>query len=363
MRFKVEKDVLLKGIDTIQNVISAKATLPILANFLLETCKDGLRMTSTDLNIGISCVIPVEILEQGCITLPARRFSNIIRELSDQIVEINTKKNNIVLIEGKNCQFKIIGLPAEEFPKLPEFKDKEVIQIEQAVLKQMLNLTSFAVSVDESRYILNGILFKFSQNNFSLVATDGKRLAITTKKLKQTCSKEIKIIIPVKTIQELLRNLKDDSEISLVIGPNQVLFDLKDTMIISRIIEGEFPDYQQVVPSPTENKIKVNREQFLLAVRRASLLATPDYQAVKMEIFKDKMVISKSTPDIGESREEVPIQYSGKEFVIGFNPSYLIDVLKNVSVDVTEWEVSGSEKPGVMRGDGYIYIVLPMRLG
>jgi DNA polymerase III subunit beta len=363
MKFKVDKDVLIRGIDTIQNVISAKATLPILANFLIETQKDVLRMTATDLNIGISCVIPVEIMEQGAITIPARRFSSIIRELSDSMVQINTKKNNIVLIEGKTCEFKIIGLPCEEFPKLPEFKDKEVIQLEQSVLKQMLNVTSFAVSMDESRYILNGILFKFHQNNFSLVATDGKRLAIATRKLKQASSKEIKIIIPIKTIQELIRNLQDEGELSLVIGPNQVLFDFKDTMIISRIIEGEFPDYQQVVPAASENKIKANREQLLLAVRRAALLATPDYQAVKMEIFKDKMVISKSTPDVGESREEVAIQYAGKEMVIGFNPTYLVDVLKNISVDTTEWEVTGSEKPGVMRGDGYVYIVLPMRLG
>jgi len=227
----------------------------------------------------------------------------------------------------------------------------------------MLNLTAFAVSMDESRYILNGILFKFQQNNFSLVATDGKRLAISSKKIKQATSKDIKIIIPIKTVQELLRNLKEDGDLSLVIGPNQVLFDLKDTIIISRIIEGEFPDYQQVVPAPSENKIRANREQLMLAIRRAALLATPDYQAVKMEIFRDKLIISKSTPDVGESREELPAQYSGKEMVIGFNPDYLIDVLKNVSIDTIELEVTGSEKPAVMRGDGYIYIVLPMRLG
>ena len=157
--------------------------------------------------------------------------------------------------------------------------------------------------------------------------------------------------------------MQDQGDISLVVGPNQVLFDFKDTMIISRIIEGEFPDYQQVIPAQSDNKIKVNREQLLLAVRRAALLSTPDYQALKLEIFKDKMVISKSTPDVGESREEVLIQYSGKEMVIGFNPVYLSDVLKAVSIETTEWEVTGSEKPGVMRGDGYVYIVLPMRLG
>ncbi len=363
MKFKINRDILLKGIETIQNVVSAKATLPILSNFLIETQKDNLRLTATDLNIGISCVIPVDIQEQGAITIPTRRFSGIIKELSEDEVEVNTKKNNIVIIETKSCQFKIIGLPSEEFPKLPEFKDREVIKLEQGSLKQMLNQTSFAVSLDETRYILNGILFKINQSNLTLVATDGKRLAIISKKLKQAINKDVHIIIPIKTIQELLRNLKEEGELSLVIGSNQALFDFGDVVIISRLIEGEFPDYQQVIPPISETKIKINREQFLFAIRRASLLATPDYQAVKLEVFKEKLVISKSTPDVGESREEVAIENPGKELVIGFNPNYLIDVLKNLAKETIEFELTGSEKSGVMRDDGYIYIILPMRLG
>jgi len=362
MKFKVDKSVLIKGIDTIQNVISAKATLPILSNFLLETYKNNLRLTATDLNIGISCVIPVDILEPGSITIPARRFSSIIKELSDNEITVNSKKNNIVIIETPSCQFKIIGLPAEEFPKLPEFKDKEVIIMEQALLKQMLNRTSFAVSMDETRYILNGIMFKISQASITLVATDGKRLAVDTKKLSQPVTKEVVMIVPVKTIQELQRNLQDNGNVSIIIGANQALFDLGQTIIISRLIEGEFPDYQQVVPPQAESKIRINREQFFLAIRRAALLSTPDYQAVKFEVFKNKLVLSKSTPDVGESREEVAMEYSGKEILIGFNPNYLIDVLKNLSVETAEFEITGSEKPGVLRNDGYTYIVLPMRL-
>jgi DNA polymerase-3 subunit beta len=362
MKFKVDKNILAKGIDTIQNVISAKATLPILSNFLLETQKNNLRLTATDLNIGISCVIPVDIQEPGAITIPARRFSSIIKELSDPEIVINSKKNNIVIIETQSCQFKIIGLAAEEFPKLPEFKDKEVIELEQALLKQMLDRTSFAVSMDETRYILNGIMFKISQNNLTLVATDGKRLAIDTKKLLRPASKEISMIVPIKTIQELQRNLQDEGTLSMIIGANQVLFDLGSSTVISRLIEGEFPDYQQVIPAAAESKIKINREQFLLAIRRASLLSTPDYQAVKFEVFKNKLVLSKSTPDVGESRVELAMEYSGKELLIGFNPNYLSDVLKNLEAETAELEISGSEKPGVIRNDGYIYIVLPMRL-
>ncbi len=363
MKFKIKKETLLGGIETIQNIITSKAALPILSNILIEAHKDNIRLTATDLNIGISCVIPVDVNEVGAVTIPARRFSNIIRELPETEIEINSKKNNMVTIETKHCQFKIMGLASEEFPKLPEFKDKEVIKLEQASLKHMLTLTSFAVSLDETRYILNGMLFKITQNKLLVVATDGKRLDIIEKAVKENIKKELNIIIPVKTIQELIRNLKEEGELSLIVGSNQVLFDFGNVIVISRLIEGEFPDYQQVIPPVTENKIKAKREEFLLAVRRAALLSTPDYQAVKLEVFKEKLVVSKSTPEIGESREEIPAAYSGKEMVIGFNPNYLIDVLKNLSDEYIEFELSGAEKPGAVRLKDYIYIVLPMRLG
>ncbi|MDD4893850.1 MAG: DNA polymerase III subunit beta [Candidatus Omnitrophica bacterium] len=362
MKLEVEKNTLLNGIQKVQNVISSKSTLPILSNILIDAQQSKLKLTATDLDIGISCAVPVDIQEPGIITIPAKRFGDIIKELPDDSVSINTKKNNLVIIETKSCQFKIMGLPCEDFPKLPEFKEGGVIKIEQPVLKEMLTLTSFAVSLDETRYILNGILFKINQNKLTLVATDGKRLAIIERKLKQDTEKDLQLIVPLKTIQELNRNLQDEGELSMLLGNNQALFDLGAAVIISRLIEGEFPDYQQVIPPAAENKVNVNRENFLLAVKRAALLSTPDYQAVKLEVFKNKLVVSKSTPDVGESREEISMEYQGKEIAIGFNPNYLIDVLKNLKEDKVAFELTDTEKPGVLRIDGYVYIVLPMRL-
>lgn len=363
MKFKVDKSVLCEGIQVVQNIITAKSTLPILSNILIETQQDKIRLTATDLDVGITCVIPVDVQEAGAITVPAKRFSDIIKELPAQSVSITTKKNNLVIIDAESCQFKIMGLGREEFPKLPEFKDKEAVKVEQLILKQMFSLTVFAASTDETRYVLNGILFKIIKSNLVLVATDGKRLAIAERKINQAADKNISVIIPIKTIHELSRNLKEDGEISLLLGQNQMLFDFGNTVIISRLIEGEFPDYQQVTPPASNNKVRVEREQFLLAVKRAALLATQDYQAVKLEVFKNKLVVSKSTPDIGESREEVAAEYQGKEMVIGFNPSYLTDVLKNLADDKVELELTDGEKPGVVRSAGYVYIVLPMRLG
>ncbi|MCK9432084.1 MAG: DNA polymerase III subunit beta [Candidatus Omnitrophica bacterium] len=362
MKFKVKKNDLTGAIQTVQNVITSKSALPILSNILIETQSNGLRLTATDLDIGITCLIPVDIQEPGAITVPAKRFSDIIKEFPSDLVNITTKKNNQVTIESDLCQFKIMGLVKEEFPKLPEFKDKKVIKVDQGVFKQMLSLTAFAVSLDETRYVLNGILFKINKNILTLVSTDGKRLAVAERKLSSESDAEINMIVPLKTIQELNRNLQEEGELSLVVSNNQALFDLGSVGIVSRLIEGEFPDYKQVVPPVSDNKVKIARNQFLLAIRRAALLATPDYQAVKLEVFKNKLVVSKSTPDIGEFHEELAVEYSGKEMVIGFNPVYLTDILKNLSIETVSLELVDGEKPGVIRISGYVYIVLPMRL-
>ena len=362
MKFKVGKTNLVTAIQTVQNVITAKSALPILSNILIDSQQDAIRLTATDLDIGITCVIPVDIQEQGAITIPAKRFSDIIKEFPIDIINFTTKKNNLVIIDSELCQFKIMGLAKEEFPKLPEFKDKKVVKIEQATLKEVLALTSFAVSSDETRYVLNGILFKINKGVLTLVSTDGKRLAIAERKLNIDLDVDLSLIVPIKTIHELNRNLKEEGDLSLVVGSNQALFDLGSVAIISRLIEGEFPDYKQVVPLASENKMKIDRNQFLLAVRRAALLATQDYQAVKLEVFKNKLVISKSTPDVGEFHEELAAEYQGRELIIGFNPVYLIDILKNLSDDVISLELTDGEKPGVIRINGYVYIVLPMRI-
>ena len=362
MKIKTSKENLLAGIQIVQNIVSSKTTLPILSNILLETKKDKLQLNSTDLDIGISCEIPVEIIEEGAITIPAKRFGDIVRELPMEDVVISVKKNNQVDIEGRQCRFKLSGLPKDEFPKFPEFKDKEAIQIEQAVLKNMLRLTSFAVSHEESRYVLNGVLLEISDEIIRIVATDGRRLAKIEKKLSTPVKTDIAVIIPIKAIQEISRNLKDGGVLSFVVGANQLLFDIDGVLIATRMIEGEYPNYQQVIPKSVKNRIKMNTQEFLSSIRRANLLATPDFQAINMEVFSDKMVISKSTPDVGESREVIPIQYTGEEMIVGFNPQFLIDFLKNIDEDHVDIELEGADKPAVMRLEDYLYLALPMRI-
>lgn len=360
MKVSVLKEDLLKGIQIVESVINPHTTLPILSNILLDTSQKELKLIATDLDIGITFVLPIESEEIGSVTIPAKKFADIIKELSEGKITIIVKKNNLVIIEAESCQFKLFGLSKEEFPKLPEFKDKQVFRLDQTLLKKILDLTVFCVSREETKYILNGILFKLNKDLIELVATDGRRLSVYKKEIPLDIEKEIKVIVPLKTILELSRNLKE-GDLSIVFGDNQILFELDKITIVSRLIEGEFPDYQQVIPSIQEKKLKVERGYFLSSLRRAALLSTQDYQAVKFEVFKDNLIISKSTPDIGESYEKIPIQYQGKELVIGFNPYYLIDVLKNLETESIELELIDSEKPAVIRAEDYLYMLMPMR--
>ena len=370
MKIKIKKGELLKGVQVVGNIITQKNMLPILSNILFETTKNKVKLTTTDLDIGISVTMDAEVIEPGAITIPTKKLSDVIKELPEGEVDVTTKKNNVVDIQSGNCEFKLMGLPKEEFPKLPEFKDKEVIAIGQGVLKNMLQLTAFAVSHEETRYVLNGLLFELksgsgeqgTETTFKLVGTDGRRLAVVEKKLQIKTHKDVKIIIPYKTVQELMRNLREEGEVFLVIGNNQAFFEMDSIVVISRLIEGDFPDYQKVIPHTSATKIRLNREIFVLVLRRANLFTTLDYQAVRFELFKNKLVVSKSTPDVGEFKEEMLIDYAGKELVIGFNPNYLLDMLKNWREEEFTLELSDSEKPGVVRASDYTYIVQPMRL-
>lgn len=368
MKFQIQKETFYKGIQTVQNAISTKSVLPILSNILFETQKNTVRLTCTDLDIGISVLLDANIQEPGAITLPAKRVGDIIRELADGEVVVTAKKNNVVYIRLENCEFKLMGISKEEFPKLPEFKDKEVVSIEQVILKEMLQLTSFAVSHEETRYVLNGLLFDLKKHPhkegfmLKLAATDGRRLALVEKSLDLKTSKETKIIIPQKTIYELQRNLRDDGMVLITISTNQALFELGGVAVISRLIEGEFPEYSRVIPPAAETKIKIDRQQFLQAIRRASLLSTPDSLAIRLALISNKLIISKSTQDVGESHEELAVDYQGKDLVVGFNPNYLIDVLRNLSGAFVELELTDAEKPCVIRTEEYVYLVQPMRL-
>lgn len=364
MKFKINKNQLLKITQKVQNAISSKTTLPILTNILLEAQKNTLKITATDLDVGISSTLPIIPELEGAITLPAKKFIDIIKELPDSPeILISTKKNNITIIQCGKIIFKIIGLPKEEFPQPPQFKDKSAITLPQLFLKNMISITSFAVSRDETRYVLNGILVVIQNKTIKLIATDGRRLAVVEKTLPTETNMSKKVIVPTKTIQELSRLLQEEGDVKILFDENQILFNLEDTVIISRLIEGEFPNYEQVIPKKVEEKVIVNKDTLLAAAKRASILTNQDSLAIKMDISKDRMAISKNTPYMGEVKEELGVSYKGKNLSVGFNPNYIIEVLKNIDTNEVSLELADNGKPGVIRlGNEYVYVVLPMQI-
>ncbi len=224
-------------------------------------------------------------------------------------------------------------------------------------------MTFFAVSRDETRYVLNGILFALKENKITLVATDGRMLAIIKKDTSLPKDIDIKAVVPTKAIQEVNRAILNGGDTTISFDENQVMFALNNSVIISRLIEGGFPNYEQAIPKPNEDKLTIDKDKFLLAIKRVSLLTTPDSQAIRLDIAKDKVVVSKRAPNIGEAKEELDCKYTGGGFFMGFNPNYLLDGLKNIKQKQLNIEFSGPEKPAVVRdGDDYLYVVLPMQI-
>lgn len=365
MEFHIDRDVFLQGMAMVSAVASQKPnTLPILGNVLMETLPSGeIHLVGTDLELGISTQLPTNHATEGAITLPAKKIHEILRETPSGLVEVTVAKNNAVNIKAGRAQFKIIGLAKDDFPKLPEVDLSNAVEVEQVILKECLNLTSFAVSQDETRYVLNGVYVEIKESKLRLVATDGRRLAMVEKNLPTSPTTPIEIIIPNKAIQELCRILGQEGVVKIIPGKNQVIFHLGKTILTSRLIEGRFPNYEQVVPKEEKITCSIRREDLLQAVRRANLLTSPDSQLVKFDFLKDRVLVSSRTPNLGESREEIAAEVKGGELTIGFNPNYLLDVLKNLDVETVILSLTEPDKPGVVRGkDRYCYVIMPMQL-
>jgi len=363
MKVQSNKEAFLNCIQMVQNIVSTKTTLPILSNVLLETEKDALSLTTTDLEVGIKCRFPAKVSEEGAITLPAKRLSNIVRELPDKGISVDVEGNNIATIKCGTSFFKIMGMAKDEFPKLPRFSDTASFKIEQKVFKELIRKTCYAISHDETRYVLNGLYLVAREGKLMAVATDGRRLALIEKEYELPASLNVSAIIPIKAILELSRILQDDGKIKLSFSSNQIAFDMEDSMLVSRLIEGTFPSYQQVIPAKINERVPLGREEFLSAVKRVSVLVSEKLNSIKLTFAKGKLTVSVNSPEIGEAREEMQIPYDGKEIVIAFNPAYLLDVLKALEDETIFFELIDSTNPGIIKTDyHFVYVIMPMRL-
>lgn len=363
MKFSVSKEKFLAGLQTVQNVVSTRTTLPILSNVLLQAEGDQVRLTTTDLDVGVSGGITAQIEKPGATTLPARRLATIVRELPAADIQIEVDSKNVASIRCGQSFFKILGLPEEEFPPLPKLDDARTFTIPQQALRDALKKTSYAISTDETRYVLNGILFSFKENKLTLVATDGRRLALVDLEIEFPRSQEVDIIVPTKAVTELGRLLGDEGDVRLSVGENQVSFRINDTLLASKLIEGNYPNYRQVIPGEAKERVTLERELFLNAVHRVSLLSSEKSNSVKLVFSKNNIEIAANTPDVGEARESLAVAYKGREFSIAFNPEFLQAPLRALPNDEVFLDLIDEMSPGVIKIQSpFLYVLMPMRI-
>jgi DNA polymerase III subunit beta len=368
MNLSVAKDQLIHGLQSVQNIVSTRTTLPILSNVLLRAGDNKLEFTATDLDVSVACSVEASVKKKGASTVPVKRFFGIVRELTSPEIELEVDEKNACSVRAGASFYKIHGLSADEFPPVQSLKDDKKITLPQEKFRGMLRKTSFAISSDESRYVLNGIFISLKEHKMTLVATDGRRLALVDEEVDIPETSQGEFIIPTKTVNELTRLLGDKGDIEICFTENQASFTLKDdkgfsVLIISKLVEGNYPNYRQVIPGETKERIALPREELLAATRRAQIMTSDKANSVKIAVSRNNLAITANSPEVGEARESLAINYKGKDMAIAFNPAYLIEPLGALTEDEVFLELIDELSPGVLKINGpFLYVVMPMRL-
>lgn len=363
MKFTITKEDFLEGLQQVQHVVSSRTTLPILSNVLLEADGNSLRLTTTDLDVGVTGSVKAKVKQSGATTLPARRLAGIVRELPANEVSVEVDSKNAASIRSGPSFFKILGLAKDEFPPLATFDDANEYKISQGVLKDGLRMTSYAISTDETRYVLNGIFCSFKGGALTLVATDGRRLAMVENDIEFPESRETEVIVPTKAVNELQRLLTNKGDVKIFISESQIAFELNNNLLVSKLIEGNYPNYRQVIPEETKERIVLERETFLSTVNRISLLANEKSNSVKCIFGENKIDVTANSPEVGEASETMDVAYKGPQFSIAFNPDFLMAPLRNLDTDEVYLDLIDEMSPGVLKTEGsFLYVLMPMRV-
>ena len=377
MELKIGIAELSKALGRSQGIVEKKSTMPILSHVLLEAKKGGgLVVSATDLDIAVSSEHACEVVKEGAVAVSARHLYDIVRALPEAEVTLRRAQNNYLEVKSGPSEFKIVGLPAEDFPTLPRFEKVPFTDVQAGVLLEMIERTFMAVSNDETRYNLNGVYFEPNADTLRLVATDGHRLSLSEKPIAGGFGLKRGVILPKKGLSELRKLLSEVAEAGtdeaagetkLGFVENSAILRRPGVVLSMRLIEGLFPDYKQVIPKTGDKVVAIGRDRFLETLRRISILSTDKAHAVKLELSKGHLRVTSQNPDLGEAKEEVPVEYDGDALKIGFNARYILDVLAVLRSKDVRLELADDLSPGVVKGgdevdQGFTAVVMPMRI-
>ncbi len=369
MKINSTRETLIKGIQTIQAGVSSKTgTIPILQNFLMETEDKGLKVVFTDLEMAIKHHIPVEIKGEGSITVPIKKFMEIVQNLGEEaVVNIASDENNRISILSGKSRFKLGGAPKNDYPVIPDLDESNSFKMPAKMLAEMINSTIFSASTEDDRHFLNGLLWKYEKELFSLVATDGRRLAVASSK-KVKAKKEFKVIVPAKILGELSRFIKgsggkENEEVTVGLSSNQIGFRIGKTVFISRLVEGNFPAYEQIIPKSHDIEITINAANLTAVTKRAAVCLNERAGAVKYTFKSGALVVNAASQSM-DFEDEFEVDYKGKEFQVSFNPKFILDILKAAGEGEIVAEFTSPATPALIRVKGRednVYIVMPLR--
>lgn len=368
MKLEIDKRDLLSLIGKTQNIVEKRNTMPILINILLEADQNSLKVFATDLEVSLTDQIKVKVHQAGKVAVSAKSLFEISKELSEGPITLIKKENNWLEIKQGKYTSKIVGISSEEYPIFPTYNSQGFISIDAQVLKEMIDKTIYSVSNDETRYHLNGVFFELSpQGGFKMVATDGHRMSLVNKPLTEIkISATQGVIIPRKGLHEIKKLLEGiEGTVEMAIEGSQFVLKHQSTILMIRLIEGKYPNYQQFIPQKLPQKVMIEREAFLTSLKRVSLLANAKSKAVLLNLSNGKMEISSNNPELGDAKEEIEVEYSGNDIKIGFNAKYVTDILTSMNQDKIDFELNDHLSPGLIRPHNdasYTCVVMPMRI-
>jgi len=364
MEVVLDRDAFLKGLQMVHNIVEPRQTLPILANVLLETETEAVRVTATDLEVGARVSVPAKVGKGGAITVAARKLSEIVRELPAAALTLKVGDNAAVNLRCGGSSYRLVGLGPEDFPPVVPAAPSAWLTVEAKMLREMLAQTTFAISHDESRFALNGVLFVLQPKELRLVATDGHRLAVATRGVGQGLS-GITGIVPRKAVVEIARVLGSSEDVQIAITENQFVLQMPNFVMTARLIEGQFPNYEAVVPKAHPGKLVLPRGPLMAALRRVSVMAEERNKPVKLLLRSGSLTLSAASHDLGEAEESLAVAYTGEELPMGFNSRYLLEALTPIEKDEIVFEFKDGLSPGVVKGveeEGYCCVIMPMRI-
>lgn len=363
MKIKVQKQTMINALQKVQSVVPANSTISILSNVMLEAQSDSLKVCATDLDLNVQVIVDAKVEAKGSTTTDAKRLFSIFREIGGDEVSLEVEDNNQTKLRSGSSYFKLNGMSSEDFPQMPEIESDHSYAVEGGVFKEMLQKTFYAASTDETRMSLNGVLMSFKAGKLTVVATDGRRLALVEQEIEFPASAEADLILPPKAVAELIRTLDGDGMLKIKLQENQVSFEFANIVIVSKLIDDTYPNYEQVIPESSENRVSIEREMLLGSVRRAALLTTEQSNSVKLCFSENSLEIVTETPEVGEANETLAVKYTGPNIAIAFNPAFLMAPLKSLQSDMIYFEMSDEMSPGVIKADlPFLYVIMPMRI-